>query len=644
MIRKMVLCQFVLLIVLSGGLQAQFARTYGGTGADAAIRILTTPENGFLVGTATNFGTVEGFVNPCLMKLADDGSLQWGRSYDLTGLIALNSICPAPDGGYLMAGGNSSSLWLAKVDAGGEPVWQRGIANSVAAENLYYAVCPAADDGFFVVGSTSSEDSNIWVIKFSSAGDVIGQTAFGLGSTAPPVADWDVGKCGAAAADGGFVIAGMSGPNTVSPNKVVVFKIDALGTVAWQKAYAAVDYGGCDVASIGRAEGGGYILAGTLFNSDEWGNSTNRTGFVYKVGEDGTLEWVRAFAGADMRGASPALDGGAVAVGKVGEGDSADMLVLKLRADGDIDWQKAIGGCFEEDGAAVIQTPAGDYAAAGLTGSFGAGATDALAVRISSEGELGSCGFSASSSLEAATPNVNEEDIVLSDEETVAASETAALVAGDTTGHIEAYQLCTDNKLLRVFTELPALASAITPPPGTHIYANNESVTLSATNPFTVGGSTYNFSGWDGDVWNGANAMTLVMTDDMSVRARYTMYNPPPPPPPPPPEGCFIATAAYRSPLHPAVGLLREFRDRRLLTNGAGRALVEAYYRWSPPAAKVISGSGVLRLLARVLLVPVIMVAFVVLKLGWIPAFLLMAVAAAVIIRRNSLRRRARPA
>lgn len=35
MIRKAVLCLVALLIVLSAGLQAQFARIYGGTGADA---------------------------------------------------------------------------------------------------------------------------------------------------------------------------------------------------------------------------------------------------------------------------------------------------------------------------------------------------------------------------------------------------------------------------------------------------------------------------------------------------------------------------------------------------------------------------------------------------------------------------------
>ncbi len=76
-----------------------------------------------------------------------------------------------------------------------------------------------------------------------------------------------------------------------------------------------------------------------------------------------------------------------------------------------------------------------------------------------------------------------------------------------------------------------------------------------------------------------------------------------------PNNGCFIATAAYGSPNNRAVMVLREFRDRHLVTNAPGRAFVRWYYANSPAAARFINDHPALRPIARIVLAPAVAIA-----------------------------------
>ncbi len=73
-------------------------------------------------------------------------------------------------------------------------------------------------------------------------------------------------------------------------------------------------------------------------------------------------------------------------------------------------------------------------------------------------------------------------------------------------------------------------------------------------------------------------------------------------------HGCFIATAAYGTPLAQEIGVLRRFRDRELLTSPLGTLAVAAYYSLSPPIAAAITSDERLRAAARALVEPVVRV------------------------------------
>ena len=71
-------------------------------------------------------------------------------------------------------------------------------------------------------------------------------------------------------------------------------------------------------------------------------------------------------------------------------------------------------------------------------------------------------------------------------------------------------------------------------------------------------------------------------------------------------KGCFIATAAFGSPMQRNVATLCAFRDRYLETNAPGRLFVRGYERASPPAAAFISAHPALKPVVRVALLPAV--------------------------------------
>lgn len=108
--------------------------------------------------------------------------------------------------------------------------------------------------------------------------------------------------------------------------------------------------------------------------------------------------------------------------------------------------------------------------------------------------------------------------------------------------------------------------------------------------------------------------------------------------------GCFIATAAFGSPLQPCVETLRKFRDRFLLNNSIGNYFINLYCRYSPPMADVISKHDNVRALVRFFLLPIVGMSWMALKfglvstLGFILLFLLMSAILFIFLRNAFLR------
>jgi len=108
-----------------------------------------------------------------------------------------------------------------------------------------------------------------------------------------------------------------------------------------------------------------------------------------------------------------------------------------------------------------------------------------------------------------------------------------------------------------------------------------------------------------------------------------------------PDKGCFVATAAFGADWSAEVQVLRDFRDRFLITNQPGRVFVHWYYRNGPIAATYIAEFDVMRAIVRALLWPLVVLALFALTVSPVASFA-MALLCLILIavrRRAALRR-----
>ena len=103
--------------------------------------------------------------------------------------------------------------------------------------------------------------------------------------------------------------------------------------------------------------------------------------------------WAKTYGGTSWEEAysiQQTLDGGYIVTGytnSFGAGN-ADFLVIKLDSSGGVEWAKTYGGTGYEEAYSIQQTADGGYIVAGWTGSFGAGNSDCLIIKLGSVGTV----------------------------------------------------------------------------------------------------------------------------------------------------------------------------------------------------------------------------------------------------------------
>jgi hypothetical protein len=219
-------------------------------------------------------------------------------------------------------------------------LWEKSYGGKHA-EYLYDAI-PTPDYGFILAGSSVSGkngnkldknkgDLDYWLWKMDERGDFEWQKSFG-GNKA------DLLQSIALTSDGGFILGGTSSSNkgldkleeTKGLDDFWIIKLNAKGEELWQKTIGGA--GMEKLLSIAQTKDEGYILGGTSSS----GKST-KTNDVYSKSED-------------SRG-------------------NLDYWVVKLTSKGNIEWQKTIGGRFNDELKSIKQTTDNGYILGGHSNS-----------------------------------------------------------------------------------------------------------------------------------------------------------------------------------------------------------------------------------------------------------------------------------
>jgi len=370
----------------------------------------------------------------CLLALftsaiSQNPAIQWQKSFGGSNMEYANDILQTPDGGYITVGASVSNdgqtiptstlnaanhggydFWVVKTDANGNIEWQScygGTANDYA-----NAVCLAPGGGYVIAGSTSSNTQDVsgnhggsdcWIIRIDSAGSLLWQKAFG-GSLDEEAHDI------IAIPGGGYMVAAqaLSSNGNVTMQRgngdCWIFEIDNNGTMQWQKSYGGnlAD----NARSICPTNDGNYMIAGDTrsYTGDVVGGTQGASDFwVYKITPTGTLIWQKTLGGSSVDYANsivPTSDGGYVVVGATysSDGDIVfnkgwyDYWIVKLTAAGTIQWQRTMGGLYDDVAYRVLEMTDGSILVAGeaqslngdVHGNHGSG--DFWIVRLASTG------------------------------------------------------------------------------------------------------------------------------------------------------------------------------------------------------------------------------------------------------------------
>ena len=301
------------------------------------------------------------------------------------------SVAPTPDGG-LVVGGRTSYLsspsWaghatIRKLKPDGSLEWQQILGTSSVSQGVG-EVRPTSDGGFVLAGSEAGEP---WVVKLDAGGSVTWQRRYRA------LDIWqEVYSHVSEALNGDFLLAGSLRRTHNSTGDVQVVRIAPDGQLLWAKIF-----GGADEEFVWRLRAtasGGCVVGGATWSVPASGG--NEDAWVFELDPAGQVVWSKTYGTAGphsiqrVRGLATTRDGGVIVTGSSAllGFDQDDLWVAELDAVGNVRWERTYGSGLWEEGRAISRMASGGYVVAGRSSTDAISGDKGWLLRIGADGQL----------------------------------------------------------------------------------------------------------------------------------------------------------------------------------------------------------------------------------------------------------------
>lgn len=285
----------------------EWAKVYGGDSTEMSKNesISQTSDGGFILcGTTNSFGNTNFDVY--IIRIDSIGNVLWSKTLGSIEKEDASSVKQTKDGGFIIVGtrlvvGATSDIYLIRLDSIGNLKWQYGYGGSSSETGA--SVIETIDDGFVVVGDTRSFNNNfqsLYVIKVDGSGNMLWDYAFKSFTTVPNnVTNGLVASCVKQTGDGGYIIAGTTYDTYqiggIPQSRILLSKLDGNGSMQWMYEYGDAFYSTTtEGVQLDITHSGDFVVTGRTMN---FGTNPAGSNYLLKTNSSGQIIWAKVYSG-----------------------------------------------------------------------------------------------------------------------------------------------------------------------------------------------------------------------------------------------------------------------------------------------------------------------------------------------------------